>query len=181
MENKKEAFEALKLIDRYIDITRERRRYEDRLLESTQIEDDLANEIKEKKLFLFDALLEEPEEAPCYLYYFYDKERNLVKIGISHNPSKRLKSLEGATGETLEEIGCIRFDSRAEALECESYLHKEYEAYRKRPLHSSSEWFHGVIREHLRGVYGTKEDIKNGMAYKNKIMLEELNKIKFGV
>ena len=62
-------------------------------------------------------------------YCILDSKSNLVKIGKSKHPSKRLKELSTGNGNNLKLIGCIDGD-------CERELHENF-----RHLHINGEWF----------------------------------------
>ena len=113
------------------------------------------------------------EKKHCYVYYIINEARNKIKIGISNDPISRAKNIQTSSGEEIEILNIIEFDSRNEALETEEFLHKRFENFRMRPtkVSTSSEWFDIKIKDALLTCYKTKEQIMefiNAMSEKGR-------------
>jgi len=107
---------------------------------------------------------EEPEK-PCFVYYILNEEKDKVKIGVSNNPMQRAKELQTASGEEIEIINTIEFKNRNEAMKAESFLHREFGMWRKKPskVSRSCEWFDAEIVEKLMLDYDSKESVERHM------------------
>ena len=128
---------------------------------------------------------EEQEEAiiekrPCSVYYIANAEMSLVKIGISVNVDNRIKSMQTSTGYYLELINEIIFDSVEEARKVESWLHREFGTWRRKPhkITKSSEWFDYCITDWLMSRYDTKEKIIKAMNDEEKAMQEAMDNVR---
>ena len=73
-----------------------------------------------------DVVFDRPK---LYVYFLQGKVTKLIKIGISHNPRKRIKSLQ--LSEDVDFLGAIEGDKCLE-----SQLHEDFAPYRK-----IGEWF----------------------------------------
>jgi hypothetical protein len=74
------------------------------------------------------------------LYIFYDKKFNLMKIGVSNDPNKRIKEISKGKDKT----GLILLKTYKKLGALESLLHKEYDKFRiNHTLYTegSTEWF----------------------------------------
>lgn len=82
--------------------------------------------------------LARPNTAPTksFVYLFVDRDRHLVKIGISQDPDKRLAELRHAHGTTIELLGVLAGDR-----DLERELHREFADQRE-----YGEWFRGCQR-----------------------------------
>ena len=123
---------------------------------------------------LLDETYDEPEEEtekPCFVYYILNQEKDKVKIGISNNPLQRAKELQTASGEEIEIFHTIEFRNRDEALEAESFLHRNYSAYRRKPskVSKSCEWFLAspILNDMMR-KFGTREKVLSGIQAERK-------------
>jgi hypothetical protein len=98
----------------------------------------------------------------CYLYYIYNPSRHAVKIGISVNPQKRLKTLQCASPDKLKIFHSIRFDSVKKAFNAEQTLHKVFRSKVIRPHKNGpqSEWFHEEVLISLMTRFRTEHEIK---------------------
>ncbi|CAA6817164.1 MAG: Unknown protein, partial [uncultured Sulfurovum sp.] len=54
-----------------------------------------------------------------YVYFITNGRKNVVKIGVAKNPSKRLKTFQTANHEKLIVLRVIRLNSRTEAFRLE--------------------------------------------------------------
>ena len=117
------------------------------------------------------------EKRLCSVYYIANAEMSLVKIGISVNVDNRIKSMQTSTGYYLELINEIVFDSVEEARKVESWLHREFAMWRRKPhkIAKSSEWFDYCITDRLMSQYDTKEKIIKAMNDEEKVMQEVVN------
>lgn len=99
---------------------------------------------------------------PCFVYYILNFEKTKVKIGISNNPVSRAKAIQTASGEEIELLHTIQFDSRQDALNAEKFLHDVFSNARKKPskVAKSSEWFDSRICKVLLKHFYTKEQIQ---------------------
>lgn len=71
-----------------------------------------------------------------YVYFITNGRKNVVKIGVAKNPSKRLKTFQTANHEKLIVLRVIRLNSRTEAFRLERALHQKFKKY-----HIRGEWF----------------------------------------
>lgn len=104
------------------------------------VEDDEANEYE--------------YEEKCYVYFIENEFRDLVKIGISVSPERRLYQLQTACGDSCHLMRTFEYKSRRDAMDAESWLHSYYSNSRKavHGRNKPTEWFDGAIREH--STYG---------------------------
>ena len=118
------------------------------------------------------------EKEKCSVYYILNADESLVKIGISKNVSNRIGNMQTSTGYYLELLNEIVFDSREEALEMESFLHKQYGEWRRKPhkIRKESEWFDGSIVADLMQRFDTKEKVLVAHKEQQKKMQESMNK-----
>ena len=72
---------------------------------------------------------------PCYVYLMYDKSSHLYKIGISHKPYFREKTLQGQQPK-IHLLCAKQYPTRRIALITEKILHEAYSAF-----HTRGEWF----------------------------------------
>lgn len=147
---------------------------------------ELFNEIEDARKFLLyeqlrDELYEEIEdEKECFLYYILNDEKNKVKIGISSNPIKRARSIQTSSGEEIELLHTISFENRKMAMDAESFLHKRFSEYRKRPskVARTTEWFDSIIVKKLMNIFDTREKILHAKEKYEKQIVEEFQKVK---
>lgn len=113
---------------------------------------------------------DEDESKPCYVYYILNQEKDKVKIGVSSNPIGRAKDLQTASGEDIEIYHTIEFKNRNEAYEAESFLHKRFSEYRKKPtkVSKSCEWFDSEILLILMPFFHSAEQIQCAMERKKE-------------
>lgn len=119
------------------------------------------------------------EKRPCSVYYIANAEMSLVKIGISVNVDNRIKSMQTSTGYYLELINEIVFDSVEEARKVESWLHREFGMWRRKPhkIAKNSEWFDYCITDRLMSQYDTKEKIIKAMNDEEMAMQKAMNDV----
>lgn len=100
----------------------------------------------------------------CYVYYIYNEEANVVKIGVSVDPKRRLRELRNASSSNLKIVHLIEFESTEAAYEAEKILHHIFDGNRRRPTPSSrpTEWFDAEIINQLKQKFSTAEDIFGG-------------------
>ena len=75
-----------------------------------------------------------------YLYIFYDNEYNMMKIGVSNNPEKRLKEISKGKNRNYLKI----LKTYKKMAKIENHLHKHYEQFNiKHPIYEdgTTEWF----------------------------------------
>lgn len=121
-----------------------------------------------------------PEEE-CFVYYILNEERDKVKIGISNDPISRAKAIQTASGEEIELLHTIKFDSRQTALDVEKFLHNRFNHWRKRPskVSRSSEWFNAKIIQELQDDYWDEESLVKAVIADRKYTRKQLEKINF--
>ena len=71
------------------------------------------------------------QSSPKYIYFVLAKESNKIKIGISHDPLRRVRALKTGTWSDLEFLGCL-----PGVEEDEKNIHKQWQH-----LHVKGEWF----------------------------------------
>jgi predicted GIY-YIG superfamily endonuclease len=69
--------------------------------------------------------------------YFIQQGCGSIKIGVSSDPEKRLKTMQTGTSKQLRLLISVPFESRSEAFAIERELHSKYAHLRTR-----GEWFH---------------------------------------
>lgn len=74
------------------------------------------------------------------VYVIYNPRFNMVKVGLSNNPQKRVKELQGASGCELELIYATA--PLVEPYHYESLIHKNF-----RDIRTTGEWFEGNLEE----------------------------------
>ena len=79
--------------------------------------------------------MERIKPKDCYTYLMYDKRDCLYKIGISHNPNYREKTLQGQQPQ-IDLLAVKKFQSKVFAKNLETELHLKYKEKRIR-----GEWF----------------------------------------
>lgn len=62
--------------------------------------------------------------APHFIYFMRDTENGLIKVGFSHDPARRMKTLTKKVGHPLEMLAVSRGLSRSSAHAVEYSLHK---------------------------------------------------------
>lgn len=89
--------------------------------------DRLINEFTEQMMALcidrLDSRIEPGEENCSYVYFFRMKGTNLIKIGKSNNPLKRLKQLQTGCGIELEVLHILKFKNPELAHKAEHMYH----------------------------------------------------------
>lgn len=78
---------------------------------------------------------------PIYVYLIQNLETSRYKIGISKNPSKRIKQLQTGSGEELKLIHTYESDN---ARKIETALHNRYS-----PQNTYGEWFEISLLEEV--------------------------------
>ena len=189
MMDEKMLFEFLEYTRRMIDSKRciddlikkiidEQRRFDDNY---SKFED-------EYRLLVYELLDKEPEEEteeeteiPCFVYYILNEEKDKVKIGVSNNPIQRAKNLQTASGEEISIYHTIEFNNREEAMEAETFLHKEFSPWRKRPskVSRSCEWFDIVILCDLMTYFKTAEKIRFAMNLRDEGLRKATEEISY--
>lgn len=141
-------------------------------------------EFMEEYEYLIDELFDdsnEPREptTPCYVYYILNEEKDKVKIGISDNPMARAKQLQTACGEEIDLHHTIKFSTRSEAESAESFLHREFSYYRKRPskVAKTTEWFDARILGRLMADYDTADKIQAKMKCQETYERKEMENV----
>ncbi len=71
-----------------------------------------------------------------YLYFISNERQKVVKIGITNNPQKRLKTFQTAHYEKLIILKVVKVSNRMLAFQLETALHKKFQKY-----HIRGEWF----------------------------------------
>lgn len=125
----------------------------------------------------FEEETEKNPEAPCFVYYIFNEEKDKVKIGISSDPLRRAKELQTSCGEEISILHTIKFPSREKASEAEQFLHGEFSQFRRKPskVARSCEWFDACIIEDLMQYYDTEEHIESLKEYEKQRMREIMN------
>ena len=77
--------------------------------------------------------------------YFIQQGRGSVKIGVSDDPEKRLRTMQTGNQKPLRLLGSVPFQSRSDAFEVEKYLHEKYSHYR-----SKGEWFRRAVLKEIK-------------------------------
>lgn len=73
-------------------------------------------------------------------------EMEPIKIGVSHNPGRRLKDLQGSNPFSLRLLETVRFQNETQAYAMEKMLHEIFDMRRM-----TGEWFSGdVYQDALR-------------------------------
>lgn len=93
-----------------------------------------------------------------YVYFLYNKDCSLIKIGKANDIKQRIVSLVKHGNEVnLEKSFGIELPNEEDSFIKESYLHKRYHKYRTRlesPIDGSTEWFDISILEDLKRTLG---------------------------
>ena len=80
-----------------------------------------------------------------YVYFIQRAKRGSIKIWLSKNPEKRLKTLQTGNHSKLNLIAKFPFDSRREAFALENDFHRKFADYKK-----EGEWFNRVILRRMK-------------------------------
>ena len=99
----------------------------------------------------------------CALYLVRDHYSGAVKIGISNDPSRRLKEI--ADHYAVGRVSIVQttwFTTRSEARSWESKFHNRYQSYRS-PEQGGREWF-DLTTEHIQGFIDWMEASTNRRA-----------------
>jgi predicted GIY-YIG superfamily endonuclease len=93
--------------------------------------------------------------------YFIQRQYSHIKIGVSSNPEKRLRTLQTGSSIPLRLIATFPCESRSEAFLLEKYFHENYAH-----LQVKGEWFKRILIRELK--IGRKRVI--GGTYKDPIV-----------
>ena len=136
----------------------------------------------------------ENTDVPSFVYFIEAVGQGKTKIGKANNVEERLKMLQTGNPYELKITGKMEFKNSAEALRCESYLHKVYANERiligSPSERKKTEWFNFVIKESFDEKAFlkwrddivsrfNKEDTKKQEAERN--LMEVLEKMSEGV
>lgn len=96
---------------------------------------------------------DEEVEGKASVYFIEDVEDEQIKIGVSNDPTYRLKQLrgtkKGARKLNLVLLGSFECPTRIDAYNAENYLHKYYAKYHVDLSYkpSSTEWFYRSVND----------------------------------
>lgn len=84
------------------------------------------------------------KEAKAFVYAIQNKRTYDVKIGVSEDVDKRIKTLQTGNADILTELFRIPFPTKMKAFDMERALHKKYFVFRK-----NGEWFSGNLLRNM--------------------------------
>lgn len=95
-----------------------------------------------------------PETFNSYVYLIRNTNTGSIKIGLSKNPTKRLKQLQTGNESQLDLIGVCK--PAGDVFELENLLHNLYSKYNIR----GSEWFsiNDLELTNIQGMFHTQQD-----------------------
>ena len=165
-------------IDLFKQMSRDMTEFENTLSELCDCSGDLFSIIQEENDS--DYMYERTKES--FIYYLLNEEKDKVKIGKANNPMYRAKQLQTASGEALELLHTVKFDSESHALEAELFLHTMFSNYRKQSkLTKTIEWFDACIVKELKQYYWNAEDIDSAIDNHRQCATNEMSKMRLNI
>ena len=98
------------------------------------------------------------EDLPCWVYFVESETTHFVKIGITINLDRRLRSLESASGDKFIINKTLKCSSICNARSIEGFLHKKFSVYRHHPNGRTTEWFDNTITPQVIALFNMDEN-----------------------